>query len=123
MARQIDKLSAIGLKHRSAGRHHDGRGLYLAVSDTGARSWVFRWKQDGKAHQIGLGSLKDVSLADARAKRDEQRKLIQDDKQPQGARARRGERIAAARKSQTFGQVAEAVLASKSLEFRNAKHK
>jgi hypothetical protein len=33
---------------------HDGRGLYLRVSATGAKSWVFRFQLDGKRRDMGL---------------------------------------------------------------------
>jgi integrase len=56
------------------GVHADGDGLYLAVSATGSRSWLFRstikgrTTGAGKAYrvEVGLGSLKDIGLADAR---------------------------------------------------------
>jgi integrase len=50
----------------------DGDGLYLQVSPgvNGAvsRSWIYRYSVAGKDRQLGLGSLKDVSLAEARQK-------------------------------------------------------
>lgn len=52
------------------GWHLDGDGLYLVVSRSGARSWIYRYRHNGGRREIGLGSLLDVSLADARLKRD-----------------------------------------------------
>jgi integrase len=50
----------------------DGDGLYLQVSPsatgTPSRSWIYRFSVGGKDRQLGLGSLKDVSLAQAREK-------------------------------------------------------
>jgi hypothetical protein len=46
---------------------------YLQVSATGSKSWVFRFKRDGKAHDMGLGSFPSVSLAEARQKAKEAR--------------------------------------------------
>jgi Arm DNA-binding domain len=43
------------------------------VSATGSKSWVFRFKRDGKAHDMGLGSFPSVSLAEARQKATEAR--------------------------------------------------
>jgi hypothetical protein len=40
----------------------DGGGLYLQISKTGARSWVFRFKQDGRERYMGFGPLNAVSL-------------------------------------------------------------
>jgi hypothetical protein len=50
------------------GRHSDGGGLYLQISPTGAKSWLFMFKRDGKRSELGLGSIRDVSLADVRQK-------------------------------------------------------
>ena len=48
------------------GRHADGGGLYLAISDRGAKSWVFTWKRNGVRRAVGRGSANTVSLAEAR---------------------------------------------------------
>jgi len=45
----------------------DGGNLMLRVTHTGAKSWVFRYMEQGRAHDIGLGPLHTVSLAEARA--------------------------------------------------------
>ncbi len=50
------------------GRHHDGNGLFLSVRDSGQASWIARVQQNGKRRDIGLGSLRAVSLAEARGK-------------------------------------------------------
>lgn len=46
----------------------DGNGLYLRVTPAGARSWWFRKTRDGKRIQDGLGTLDELSLAEARKK-------------------------------------------------------
>jgi hypothetical protein len=56
----------------------DGAGLYLQVTSEGAKSWIFRFSLNGKAREMGLGSLSGVSLADARVKAAECRRLRQD---------------------------------------------
>lgn len=48
----------------------DGDGLFLSVSPKGKKSWVVRYRQDGKQESAGLGSFPAVSLAKAREKRD-----------------------------------------------------
>jgi len=59
-----------------AGRHSDGRNLYLNVTKTGAMSWVFLWDHNGKRREMGLGSFTGagkaarVTLAQARLKAD-----------------------------------------------------
>lgn len=59
-------LTALKVKNAKAGRHVDGRGLCLLVKDSGARTWVLRMQQDGRRRDYGLGSVADMSLADAR---------------------------------------------------------
>ena len=53
-----------------------GKGLYLQVMPTGARYWRLKYRHAGKARMVGLGVYPDVSLADARAARDDARKLL-----------------------------------------------
>lgn len=48
------------------GRYHDGDGLFLQVDATGAKRWVQRLVVRGKRRDIGLGSARLVSLAEAR---------------------------------------------------------
>jgi integrase len=66
MARENNRLSAIGLAGKPPGFHADGRGLYLSVSVTGSRSWIFRYMLRGRSRDMGLGSFPDIGLAEAR---------------------------------------------------------
>ena len=52
---------------KKPGRHRDGDGLILLVRDNGAAFWVLRYMLGGKARELGLGPLRLVNLADARA--------------------------------------------------------
>lgn len=79
MPKRAKELKAIQVKRLdSAGRHPVGGvpGLYLNITDTGARSWILRVMIGNKRRHIGLGSLADVSLADARDAAREKRKVI-----------------------------------------------
>ncbi|WP_293942888.1 site-specific integrase [Sphingomonas sp.] len=67
-------LTALKVKTAKAGRHGDGAGLYLLVSETGARSWVLRVQVGGKRRDIGLGALSDATLEEARDKARDLRK-------------------------------------------------
>lgn len=72
----MGKLTAKAVeKTTKEGMHNDGDGLYLRVTDTGAKGWLFRFKLKGKARAMGLGSFPVVMLADAREKAAEARKL------------------------------------------------
>lgn len=65
--RRIEKrLTPAELKHLPAGFHPDGGGLYLAVRESGSRSWILRITVRGKRRDIGIGGFPDVGLADAR---------------------------------------------------------
>ena len=50
---------------------NDSKGLYLRVDPSGRKYWLMRFKESGKSHEISLGVYPDVSLNEARAKRDE----------------------------------------------------
>ncbi len=50
---------------KQPGRYSDGGGLYLVVGAGEARSWIIRIMQQGKRHDIGLGSAQFVTLAEA----------------------------------------------------------
>ncbi|MDP9423737.1 MAG: integrase arm-type DNA-binding domain-containing protein [Pseudomonadota bacterium] len=58
------------------GRYSDGDGLMLKVKPGGSKSWVLRVQVDGKRRDIGLGSAKTVSLAEARQAADELRRKL-----------------------------------------------
>jgi integrase len=57
------------------GMYHDGGGLYLHVSVSGAKSWLYRYMLNGRARAMGLGSFRHVSLAKARKKVEEAAEL------------------------------------------------
>ena len=54
----------------------DERGLFLIVTPTGGKWWRLKYRLDGKEKTLSLGVYPDVSLADAREKRDQARKVI-----------------------------------------------
>jgi hypothetical protein len=70
MPRQINKLSArTAATLKNKGRHSDGGGLYLSISDDGdsvRRRWIFLFRWLGKLTEMGLGGLNSVTLARAR---------------------------------------------------------
>jgi integrase len=119
------KLSAIEVtKAKGPAVLHDGGGLYLRVSATGAKSWVFRFQLDGKRRDMGLGPFPDFSLADARQKATEHRKLRHEGIDPLDARAaqQQAQRVSAA-KGRTFAEVAEEYVDRNEPGWRNAKHR
>jgi len=55
------------------GHYCDGNCLYLVVDDNGAKKWVLRVTIHGRRHDLGLGSVRLVSLAEAREEANRQR--------------------------------------------------
>lgn len=98
-------------RNLSPGLHHDSEGLYLRVSATGGKSWVYRFRWAGKPREMGLGSLRETGLAEARSKRNEERKIL--DPHPDSGRipqnpiearkAKKRNQIEEDAKSKTFG--------------------
>lgn len=58
------------------GKHADGDGLYFVVASATSRNWSYRYWFKGKERWHGLGSLQDVSLKEARIKRDAARQQV-----------------------------------------------
>lgn len=115
MARLINRLSSVTLTTLPAGRHADGRGLYLSVSDTGARSWVVMWKRGRKRTEMGAGALADVSLAEARVTAREVRRQLRAGKNPLAERDSQPDK--------TFGETAADMLAEREGAWRNPRHR
>src|SRR5436309_13895800 len=99
MARQIGKLPAVALAKLKPGVHADGGGLYLQVTASAAKSWIYRFMRHGRAREMGLGSLQAISLADARVKASECRRLLYEGIDPIDERHRKRQegRLEAAR--------------------------
>jgi hypothetical protein len=67
MRRDINQLNARSVATLTKrGRYADGGGLYLSITPNGGRRWVFLFKRNGKPTELGLGSARDMTLADAR---------------------------------------------------------
>ena len=60
----------------------DERGLYLEVSPAGGKWWRLKYRFNGKEKRLSLGVYPDVSLRDARERRDKARKLVADGVDP-----------------------------------------
>jgi integrase len=95
----------------------------LQVSTSGSKSWVFRFKEAGKLHEMGLGATHTIGLAEAREKARECRRLRLDGIDPIEARkiARAQSRLDAA-KTVTFKDSAERYIASHGAGWRSRSH-
>ncbi|MCY4025053.1 MAG: integrase arm-type DNA-binding domain-containing protein [Acidobacteria bacterium] len=81
-------LSPAFVRSAPPGKHIDGNGLYLYVQPTGARSWIQRLVIRGRSRELGLGSGRLVSLAEAREKALSNRKLAREGGDPLAERHR-----------------------------------
>ena len=95
------------------GLHGDGGTLYLAVAPGGSKSWIQRLTIDGKRRDIGLGGFPLVSLAEARHKAFENRRLAWAGGDPRAAKRRA--------RVPTFREAAERTFDANRPRWRNAK--
>jgi integrase len=125
------KLTARAVAALSApGRYRVDDGLYLQVSKTGTKAWLFRFMLAGKAREMGLGPAgeppKAVSLALARERTAECYALLREGRDPIEARqeAKRVAEAEAARAAvNSFRAVAEAMISAREAAWRNTKHR
>lgn len=76
MVREFNRLKALAVtRTKKPGMYPDGGGLYLQVTKAGSKSWIYRFMLGGTPRHMGLGPLHAVSLAEAREKAAEARKL------------------------------------------------
>jgi len=87
----------------------DGGGLYLHVQPGGSKLWRMKFRHLGKEKLLSFGPYPLVSIADARRKRDDARKLLLEGTDP--AAQKKQDRIAAeAKAQQTFGLLSDEYL-------------
>ena len=124
MVREFNRLTALAAsKKKKPGMYPDGGGLYLQITKTGAKSWVFRFMLHGRARMMGLGPIHTISLAEARVGAAEARQLRVAGIDP--IEARKAE-IAKANlesaKAISFRIAAEKYIEAHKPGWRNAKH-
>jgi integrase len=125
MAREANKLtSAKVTRLKTPGLYSDGLGLWLQVSDFGTKSWVFRYRRYGARHDMGLGALHTVSLAEARARARAARQILLDGDDPlEMKRQRRDDARAATAERILFRDAAQRFLDLHKAEWKNGKHR
>ena len=82
----------------------DGDGMFLLVHPNGSKYWRFRFRFGGKQHLMAFGVYPETSLADARQKREDARKLVAADIDPR--EQKRAVKEEQAKESITFESVA-----------------
>lgn len=125
MAKTSEKLSALFVRRADKeGLYGDGLNLWLKVTPTGTKSWVFRYTFNGKSHSLGLGAAHTISLAEAREKAAAlRRELINgnDPKREKQAAIANNRKVAL--NSLTFDQCAEKFIQAKESGWKNTKHR
>lgn len=124
MGRKVNRLTAKAVANQTKpGYYPDGLGLYLQVSPSKSKSWIFRYTLKGKSREMGLGSETSVSLAEARRKAAAARSLLADGIDPIEARqARSAQEALAGAKAVSFQKCAEAYIESHRAGWKNKKH-
>jgi integrase len=123
VAKKIAQLTALDVKRaKRRGLYADGGQLYLQVHSDGNRSWIFRYGAQGQRHH-GLGAVHTVTLAEAREKARERRKLLLEGVDPIAAKkARKAAAQLEAAKSITFAEAAQTYINDHHAAWKNPKN-
>ena len=120
----MPKLTQAALRRliKKTGRHSDGGGLYFRVIGEGKAYFVYRYRIGGREREASLGPFPELTLAEAREKHIDLRKVVKDKIDPladkHGAKTRQA--VAAV---PTFGDTADAYVETHEATWRNAKHR
>jgi len=83
----------------------DGGGLFLMVTPTGGKLWRFKYRFDGKEKLLAFGSYPEISLLDARQRRDEARRQLAHGFDP--GEIRKAQKQASIQETETFEAIAK----------------
>jgi hypothetical protein len=113
----VGTLTVAGIKAISEpGRYIDGDGLMLRVTESGSKNWILRVRIEGERRDVGLGSFKVVTLAEAREKAREYRRLIAQGVGPVAEKKKVVDSVP------TFRDAATRVHADHKAAWKNGKH-
>ena len=111
----MGKLTVLKARsHLKPGMYGDGGTLYLVVAPGGSKSWVQRLTIDGKRTDIGLGGFPLTTLAEARDKAFENRRLARSGGDPLAEKRKA--------KAPTFREAARRTHEANLSRWRNGKH-
>lgn len=129
MRSPMHRLSARTVQNQiEPGYYPDGAGLYLQVKAASkgshvSRSWLFRYNHNQRPRWMGLGSVRDISLADARQRAAECRRLLALGTDPIAERdGKRTRNQVEGQRSMTFDQCSQVYIAAHRDAWRSAKH-
>jgi len=117
-----DKLTELGLRKAKPSskpkKFSDGGGLFLLLHPSGSKYWRMKYRFIGKEKLLAFGVWPEVSLTEARKKRNEAKQLLKSDKDPSAAKKnlKVSQKVA---QSNTFGSVTEEWLEIKQKEWKS----
>lgn len=122
MARPVKPLTSIQIKNAKPAEKpyklFDGGGLFLQVNATGSKFWKMKFSQNEKENSLSFGKYLDISLQQAREKREKTRKMIANGINPKAARKEQKRQLQEAEKTKAIDaentfQIASRLYASK----------
>ena len=116
MKRALHKLSATMVKHASPGKYNDGGGLYLFKRPDGGGQWYLRVVVQGRRREMGLGSIQDITLKEARTSAEHWRGVAKQGADP--IKEREKQRREEARKLHCLRDVAADAFESRKAELK-----
>ena len=124
MARPIHRLTPVAVsKKKRPGAYADGGGLWLQVTESGSKSWSFRFMLNGRAREMGLGPLHTIPLAEAREQARACRALRYESVDPiEHRKLTRAEKALQVNRAKTFDECATAYVAAQRPGWSNPKH-
>jgi integrase len=117
-----DKLTELGVRKAKPSskpkKFSDGGGLFLLLHPSGSKYWRMKYRFIGKEKLLAFGVWPEVSLTEARKKRNEAKQLIKSGKDPSAAKKnlKVSQKVA---QSNTFGSVTEEWLEIKQKEWKS----
>ncbi|PPR30567.1 MAG: Prophage CP4-57 integrase [Alphaproteobacteria bacterium MarineAlpha9_Bin2] len=102
-------------------KRHDGGGLYFVKSSRQTGKWSFRFTRNGRAHEMGLGRYPEVTISQARSRRNQYQEQLNQGQNPLRERQERRHREQH-HQSVRFSQVAEECYQQRKLAWKNTKH-
>src|SRR5262249_27456901 len=114
---EMAKLTAAAVRSlRTPGKYPDGDGLMLDVRSPQRRYWTYRYQRRERGPGMSFGNADHVTPAEARAARDEARRLVRQGLDPLDERDRTKLDL-----SRSFAQVAAQCIAAKAPGWRNRR--
>ena len=102
------------------GKYHDGKGLYISISNQGRGKWSYRYRIDKKSREMGLGTFPEISIIDARQKAEDNRRLVIQKIDPIDDKRR--QEVLRNQQNKTFSFIADLYIrAKKEEEWTNSK--